>query len=139
MLLWFGHGCSGSRMHSEHKRYYRLGMNALVTVCSGNTNVIILWFEHGCSGYRMHSEHELYCGLGMDESTNAIMVWAWMLWDRMLWEHKRYYGSRMDALVIGRTRNTSVIILAPPPPPPKQSSETSQNRVRKSPRLQKQQ
>ena len=41
----------------------------------------LLWFEHGCSGYRMHSEHERYCGL------------------------------RMDALVIGCTRNTSVFMV----------------------------
>ena len=43
--IWFGHGCSGERMHSEHA---------------------LLWFGHGCSGERMHSEHERYYGLGMD-------------------------------------------------------------------------
>ena len=39
-LLWFGHGCTGNRMLSKHKRYYGLGMDALVAVCSRNTNVI---------------------------------------------------------------------------------------------------
>ena len=33
-LLWFGHGCSGYRMLLEHERYYGLGMDALVSVCS---------------------------------------------------------------------------------------------------------
>ena len=69
-LLWFGHGCSGYRMLLEHERYYGLGMDARVIVCSWNTNVImvwawmlwlsyalgtrtLLWFGHGCSGERM--------------------------------------------------------------------------------------
>ena len=142
-FLWFGHGCSGHRMLSEHERYYGLGMDALVIVCSWNTNVImawarmlwssyahgartLLWFGHGCSGHRMISEHEHSYGLGTDalvivcsRSTNVIMAWAWMLWSsyalgartflwfghgcsghRMLSEHERYYGLGMDALVI---------------------------------------
>ena len=81
-----------------------LGMDALVSVCSGNTNGIMvwawmlwsayalgrrteLWFGHGCSGQRMLLEHERNYGLGMDAlvsvcswKTNGIMVWAWMLW-----------------------------------------------------------
>ena len=102
--LWFGHGCSGGRMLLKHERYYGLRMDALVTVCSRSTNVIMvwawmlwspyalgtrtsLWFGHGCSGERMLSKHERYYGLRMDalvtvcsRSTNVIMVWAWMLW-----------------------------------------------------------
>ena len=46
-------------------------------------------------------------------NTHGIMVWV----------------------VIGCTRNTNVSIPLPPRIPPTQSSETSQNRVRKSPRL----
>ena len=42
-LLWFGLGCSGNRMLLEHERYYGLGADALVTVCSWNTNVIMVW------------------------------------------------------------------------------------------------
>ena len=38
-LLWLGHGCSGHRMLLEHERYYGLGMDALVILCSWNTNV----------------------------------------------------------------------------------------------------
>ena len=38
--LWFGHGCSGHRMLLEHERNYGLGMDALVSVCSWNTNGI---------------------------------------------------------------------------------------------------
>ena len=30
-------------MLSEHERYYGVGMDALVLVCSQNTNVIMLW------------------------------------------------------------------------------------------------
>ena len=102
--LWFGHGCSGQRMLWEHERDYGLGMDALVSVCSGNTNEIMvwawmlwsayalgtrtrLWFGHGCSGQRMLWEHERDYGLGMGAlaivcsgNTNEIMVWAWMLW-----------------------------------------------------------
>ena len=33
-LLWFGHGCSETRMLLEHERYYGLGMDALRPVCS---------------------------------------------------------------------------------------------------------
>ena len=102
-------------MLSKHERYYGLGMDALVTVCSRNTNAI-LWFGHGCAGQRMLLKHERYYGLGMDalvtvcsRNTNVIMVWAWMYWqpyaletrtlswfghgctgERMLLEHERY-------------------------------------------------
>ena len=103
-LFWFGHGCSGHRMLLEHERYHGLGMDALVIVCSRNTNVIMVWawilwssyalgtrtlswFGHGCSGHRMLLEHERYHGLGMDalvivcfRNTNVIMAWAWILW-----------------------------------------------------------
>ena len=77
----------------EPERYSGLGMDALVTVCSGNTNVILalvtacsgtrtlLWFGRGCSGDRMLWEPERYSGLGMDAlltvcsgNTNAILV-----------------------------------------------------------------
>ena len=84
MELWFGHGCSGHRMLLEHERDYDLGMDALVTVCSWNTNGIMV--RHGCSGQRMLLEHERNYGLGMDAlvsgcswNTNGIMIWAWML------------------------------------------------------------
>ena len=45
-LLWFGHGCSGYRMRSEHERYYGMSMDALVIGCTPrNTNVIMAWAE----------------------------------------------------------------------------------------------
>ena len=189
-LVWFEHGCFGQRMLSAHERYYGLGMDALVTVCSRNTNAImvwawmlwspyalgtrtLLWFEHGCFGHRMLSAHERYYGLSMDalvsvcsrrtnvimvwawmlwsayalgtrtllwfgdalvsvcsRNTNVIMVWAWMLWSayalgtrtllwfahgcfgqRMLSEHERYYGLGMDALVTVCSRNTNVVMV----------------------------
>ena len=42
-LLRFGHGCSGHRMLLEHERQYGLGMDALVTVCSGNRHACLVW------------------------------------------------------------------------------------------------
>ena len=152
--LWFGHGCSGYCMLLEHERNYGLGMDALDTVCSWNTNRIVvwawmlwilyalgtrteLWFGHGCSGYCMLLEHERNYGLGMDAldtvcswNTNGIMVWAWMLWilytlrtrtalrfghgcsgDRMLLEHERNYGLGMDALDTVCSWNTNGIMV----------------------------
>ena len=38
-----GHGCSGYRMLLEREGNYALGMAALVTVCSWNTNGIMVW------------------------------------------------------------------------------------------------
>ena len=58
------HGCSGNRMLLEHERNYDLGMDALLTVCSWNTNGII--FGHGCSGNCMLLEHERNYDFGMD-------------------------------------------------------------------------
>ena len=130
-ISWFSHGCPGHRMLLEHERNYALGMDALVTLCSWNTNGIMvwawmlwspyalgtrteLWFGHGCSGHSMLLEHEHNYGLGMDAlvtvcswNTDGIMVWAWMLWSpyaletqteicfghRMLLEHGRNYWS----------------------------------------------
>ena len=152
--LWFWHGCSGHRMLLEHERNYGFGMDALVTVCSWNTNGIMvlawmLWspyalgtrtelcFGHGCSGHRMLLEHERNYGFGMDAlvtvcswNTNGIMVLAWMLWSpyalgtrtelwfwhgcsghRMLLEHERHYGFGMDALVTVCSWNTNGIMV----------------------------
>ena len=154
MLSWFGHGCSGNRMLLEHERYHGLGKDALATLCSWNTNVIMLWawaqwqpyalgtrtlscFGHGCSGNPMLLEHERYHGLGMDAlatlcswNTNVIMVWAWAQWqryalgtrtlscfghgrsgNRMLLEHERYHGLGMDALATICSWNANVIMV----------------------------
>ena len=43
LALPCGHGCSSYRMLSKHERDYALGMDALVIVCSRNTNEIMLW------------------------------------------------------------------------------------------------
>ena len=92
-------GCSGHRMLLEHGQNYALGMDALVTVCSWNTNGIMLWawmlwspYALGiraelCFGHSMLLEHGRNYALGMDAlvtvcswNTNGIMLWAWMLW-----------------------------------------------------------
>ena len=155
-LLWSRHGCFGQRTLLEHERYYGYGMDALVSVCSGNMNVImvwawmlwsayalgtraLLWFGHGCFRQGMLSEHERYHGLGVDalvsvcsRNTNVIMVWAWMLWSayapgtrtllwfrhgcfgqRMLRERECHYGLGMDALVSVCSWNTNIISVWP--------------------------
>ena len=152
--LWFGHGCSGHRTLLEHEGNYGLGMDALVSVCSRNTNGVMvwawmlwsahaletrmeLWFGHGCSGQRTLLEREGNYGLGMDAlvsvcswNTNGIMVWAWMLWSayalgtrtelwfghrcsgqRMLLVRERNYGLGMDALVSVRSWNANGIMV----------------------------
>ena len=99
----------GNRMLLEHERYHGLGMDALATVCSWNTNVIMVWawahcqpyalgtrtlswFGHGRIGNRMLLEHERYHGLG----------------NRMLLEHERYHGLSMGALPTVCSGNTNV-------------------------------
>ena len=68
----------------EHEYYEGLGMDALVTVRSWNTNGIMVW------AWMLWLSHSLkdkpYCGVYMDAlvsvcswNTNAIMDWAWML------------------------------------------------------------
>ena len=67
-LLWFGHGCCGYRMLLEHARNYSLGMGALATEWSWNTNVIMVWPWM----LRMLQEHERMYGLGMDGLVIAL-------------------------------------------------------------------
>ena len=136
----------------EHERNSDLGMDALVSVCSWNTNGIMVWawmlwsakalgtrteicFGHGCSGQRMRLEHERNNALCMDAlvsvcswNTNGIMLWSWTLWSacalgtrtelwfghgcsdqRMRLEHERNYALSMDALVSVCSWNTSRI------------------------------
>ena len=128
----FGHGCSGHRVLSEHERSHGLGMGALVSVCSWNTNAImvwawvlqcgyalgtrtLLWFGHGCSSDRMLLEHERYYGLGMDALIIECSATRMSFWfghgcysDRMLLEHKRYYGLGMDAPMTVCSWNTNL-------------------------------
>ena len=42
--LWFGHGCSGYCTHSEHERYYGLGMYALVILLHSNIEKRHAWY-----------------------------------------------------------------------------------------------
>ena len=111
MLLWFGHGCTGHRVFVDHERYYGLSMDALVTVCTWTTNVImvwawmhwlpcargprkLLWFGQGCTGHRVLVDHECYYGLGMDALVTVY--------------HERYYGLSM---VIVCSWTTNVIMV----------------------------
>ena len=90
--LWLGHGCSGHRMLLEHERNYGQGIDALVTVCSWNTNgiqrnyglamdalvTICSWNTNGIM-VRAWMLWSLYA-LGTRTEYNGIMVWPWMLW-----------------------------------------------------------
>ena len=42
-VILVGHGCSSDRMLAKHERYYGLDMDALVSGCSRNKNVIMVW------------------------------------------------------------------------------------------------
>ena len=115
-LLWFGHGCTGHRVLVNHERYYGLGMDALVTVCSWTTNVIMvwawmhwslcargprtsLWFGHGCTGHRVLVDHERHYGLDRDALVTGARGPETSLWfghgctgHCVLVYHERYYG-----------------------------------------------
>ena len=74
-------------MHAAHQCYYGLCMDALVIVCTHNTNVTTVcawmhWFSHDHI-----AEHERFYGLGMDAlvtvcswNKEVFLVWAWMHW-----------------------------------------------------------
>ena len=74
-LLWFGHGCSRHRMLFEHERYYGLGTDALVIVCSSNTNVFMVWAWMLWSSYALGTRTLLWAwyGLAMDEVQIRIL------------------------------------------------------------------
>ena len=120
-LLWIRHGRYSDRMLLEHKRYYGLGMDATVTVCSWNTNLGTrtlyglgntlyglgngcsgqrmllkhersLWFRHGCSGHRVPPDTNIIIVWGLSDR-NAIMVWG------------------IDALVTVCSSNTNVLMV----------------------------
>ena len=42
-MLWFGHGCCRPRRLLVHERYCGLGVDAVFTLCSWCTNVIMVW------------------------------------------------------------------------------------------------
>ena len=64
-LLWFGHGCSGHCVLSEHEHYDGLGMDALVTVCSWNTNAIMGWAWMHWSPYALGTRTLLWFAHGI--------------------------------------------------------------------------
>ena len=78
----------------EHERNYDLGMDALGTVCSGNTNGIMiwawmlwepyalgtrteLWFGHGCSGNRMLWGNRKNCWRKLFDLLHACEKLSW--------------------------------------------------------------
>ena len=109
----------------EQERNYGLGMDALVIVCSRNTNrnnglgmdalvIVCSWNTNRNNGLGMNA-----LAIACSRNTNGIMVWAWMLWSSyalgtrtLLWcghgcsghrmplEQERFYGLGIIALVI---------------------------------------
>ena len=101
----------------EHERYYGLGMDATVTICSWNTNVISVW------AWVLWSPRAF-------GTRTFFVVSAWVLWSAyalgtrtflwfghgcysagMLLEHERYYGLGMGAPVTICSWNTNVIMV----------------------------
>ena len=101
----------------DHERHYGLGMDALVTMCSWTTNVIMVW----------EWMHWSPCARGP-----RTLLWfsAWMHWSpcargpqASLWfghgctghcvlvDQKRHYGLGMDALVAVCSWTTNVIMV----------------------------
>ena len=104
----------------EHARYCGLGMDAIVIVCSRNTNIIMVWAWMLWLSFV--SEHERPHGLGMDARLHALRTRTLLCvgHDRtffgMLSEHEAYFGLGMVALfmvcsVLVCSRNTNIIMV----------------------------
>ena len=76
---------SGQHMLFQHN--YGLGMDALLTVCSRNTNGSMVWAWMLWSPYALPTRTEVWFGHGCS-------------CQRMLFQHERKYGLGIDALVI---------------------------------------
>ena len=104
----------------EHAPYRGLGMDAIVIVCSRNTNIIMVWawmlWLSFALGTRALSWFGHGCAIVCSRNTNVIMVWVWShyFWcdfgtRTLLWfghgrtifgklsEHKRSYGLGVGA------------------------------------------
>ena len=73
----------------EHERKYGLGMDALVSVCSWNTNGIMVLGVAAVVTVRSWKTRGLWFGLGYGGdctegreygNTSASMAWAWLRW-----------------------------------------------------------
>ena len=63
MGLWFGHGCSGKRIHEKTDGLW-FGHDAVVIVSSGKTNGIMVWAWMFWSTYALGTRTELWFGHG---------------------------------------------------------------------------
>ena len=65
----------------EHARYCGLGMDAIVIVCSRNTNIIMVWAWMLWLSFALGTRTLLWfghgCAIVCSRSTNVFMVWAW--------------------------------------------------------------
>ena len=137
MLLWFGHGCSGYRMHWEHECSCGLRMDAPVIGCTRNTSVIRVWAWMPWLSDALRTRTLLWflVVIACTENANVIMVfWHGCSGYRM----HGCSGYRMHSC----TRNTNVMVWAgglrssgcfwptvryyphPPPQPPKAKLRT---------------
>ena len=99
--LWCWHGCSGQRMLLEHEPNHGLRMDALVSVCSWNTNRIMVCAWMLWSVYALGTRTESWFALVTVCPGTRTELWFWhgCSDDRMLLEHERNYGFGMVALV----------------------------------------
>ena len=102
-------------MLSEHERYYGLGMDALVIVCSWSTNVNMVWAWMLWSSYALGTRALSWLGHGCSAGSSYAPRTRTLSWfghgcsgHRMLLEHERDHGLGMDALVIVCSRSTNV-------------------------------
>ena len=100
----------------EHARYCGLGMNALVIVCSRNTNVLMVWEWMQLLSHALGTRTLLWfghgCAIVCSRNTNVIIWFGHgCTCYLMLSEHERYYGLGMVALFLVCVRNTNVIVV----------------------------
>ena len=68
---WFGNGCSSHGGLLQNERNCGLGMDALVIVCSRNTNGIMVWAWMLWSPYALGARKESWLGHGCFSHRNA--------------------------------------------------------------------
>ena len=109
----------------EHEQNYGVGMDALVTVCSWNTNGILVWAWMFWSPYALGTRTELWFGHGCSD-------------DRLLLEHERYYALGMDSLVsVGSWNTVTGAKTAVSGACTRQKSQTHKTRLRQNDKINK--
>ena len=131
-------------MHSADAPYNGLGMDAVVSFRTRNTNVIMVWDWMLWCSHALGRQTLLLFGLGFlvircTQNTNVSMVWAWMTWlsralgtRTLLWfghgcpgypTHSTLNNMMRGIRSISGPRNTSNVWFVPRRPHPERSAE----------------